>query len=49
LKRICLSDDATTDEVIVKTSGLWGLLRPNGTRRADAQSGGRRVQLRASL
>lgn len=27
LKRICISDDATLDELIVKASGLWGFLR----------------------
>jgi poly-beta-1,6-N-acetyl-D-glucosamine N-deacetylase len=27
LKRICISDDASVDELLVKTSGLWGVLR----------------------
>jgi peptidoglycan/xylan/chitin deacetylase (PgdA/CDA1 family) len=31
LKRICISDDASLDELIVKASGLWGFLK-NRTR-----------------
>lgn len=36
LKRICISDDASIDELLVKTSGLWGFLK-NLVRRREAQ------------
>jgi poly-beta-1,6-N-acetyl-D-glucosamine N-deacetylase len=40
LKRICINDDAELDELFVKASGLWGLLkriaRGGSTRRSDS-------------
>lgn len=34
LKRICISDEASVDELLVKTSGLWGFLKNLLRRRA---------------
>ena len=34
LKRICISDDASVDELLVKASGLWGFLKNLARRRA---------------
>ena len=35
LRRVALPNDAGIDEVIVKTSGLWALLKASGTKRTN--------------
>ncbi|MFZ0771035.1 MAG: polysaccharide deacetylase family protein [Candidatus Sulfotelmatobacter sp.] len=39
LKRICINDDASVDELLVKASGIWGFLKNLARRRAELPKG----------